>query len=75
MQQDVEEYMANLLISGFSRERVVEMGYEYAMALQTDKQAVGSNYIPASFMAIAASTVKDALSGAYRIKELRQRMR
>ena len=72
--EQVEEHLANLLSIGFTREQVNEKGYEYALALQTDQQRQGEP-VTATMMERAAELVKEALPGAYRIYEVRNRMR
>lgn len=69
----VEEFIANLLIAGFSQETVCEKGYDYALALQTDQQIAGVSYVPASFMREAACLVRAAMPGAYRTYEMNKR--
>ena len=73
MKEQVEEYLANLLSMGFSRNQVSEKGYEYALALQTDQEPKGA-YVSSAMMAQAAELVKNALPGAYRIYERRNMM-
>ncbi|HEX7735351.1 MAG TPA: hypothetical protein VF458_10820 [Ktedonobacteraceae bacterium] len=72
MKEQVEEYLANLLSARFKGEKLSEMGYEYAVALQVESE---DQTVIAPMMARAAQLVKDALPGAYRIYELRNRMR
>ena len=73
MKEQVEEFLANLISSGFSRSSVSEKGYEYALRLQTDQQQAGA-YVSSAMMARAASLVKEALPGAYHIYERRNMM-
>lgn len=75
LKEQVEEYIANLLSIGLNRERIGERALDYALALQTDQQQQGDNYVSATMMAIAAEWVKSALPGAHRIYERRNMMR
>ncbi len=75
MKQLVEEYLGNLLSMGFEREAVLEKGYDYALALQTDALPKGDSYVPAAMMVQAAQLVKEALPGAYRIYDIHNRIR
>ncbi len=70
----LEGHLANLLGIGFSREKVSEKGYEYALALQAASQQEGAP-VTGTMMARAAELVREALPGAYRMYEVRNRMR
>lgn len=72
MKEQVEAHLANLLSIGFTRAQVIERGYEYALALHAEQSSKGSS-VTAAMMAQAAELVKDALPGAYRIYEMRNR--
>ncbi len=72
--EQVEEHLANLLSISVSRAELSEKGYEYALALQTEQQQRG-DAVTATMMARAAELVREALPGAYRLYELRNRMR
>ncbi len=75
MKEQVEEFMANLISAGFSRNQISQRGYEYALALETDQLPIERPYVSAEMMARAAELVRDALPGAYRIYERRNMMR
>ena len=67
-QEQVEAFMGNLLSMGMKRESVLEKGYDFALALQTDQQRKGDP-VTATMMARAGELVFDALPGAYRLHD------
>ena len=69
------EFMGSLLSMGMRREYVLERGYEYALASQTDQQEKGNDYVSTPMMARAARLVFDALPEAYRIYDKHNRIR
>ncbi len=74
MKKKIEEHMANLISIGVTKAQLAEKGYEYALALQDDELPEGGQ-VTAAMMARAADLVREALPGAYRIYELRMRIR
>ena|SRR2546421_6060937 len=78
MQQKVAEFMANLLATGIDRAKVAEMGYSYALALQTDELSnpgtAGLN-VASRFMFAASEIVRDAMPEADKINHERCRVK
>ena len=74
MKQQVEEFLANLLSMGMKQDQAVEQGYKFALALLQANEEVGAS-ISATTMFRASEMVKDAIPGAYRIYQLRNRIR
>jgi hypothetical protein len=75
VKEQVETFLADLLSAGVTRQQLADRGYDFALALQADQQEQGEVRVSAAMMARAASLVKDALPGAYRIYERRNMMR
>lgn len=73
-QQQVEEFIANLLSMGFRKDQLAEKGYEFAVALLQAEEREGVP-ISATMMFRATELVKNALPGAHRIYDYRNRMR
>lgn len=70
MQQKVAEYIANLLMAGVGREKVAEMGYHYALSLQSDELPTDSKMwqcCQAKFMLKASEVIRDAMPKADKI--------
>lgn len=70
MQQKVAEYVANLMMAGVSRGRVAEMGYDYAVSLQTDalhSDADRMINITSKLMFKASELIRDAMPEADKI--------
>lgn len=70
MQQKVAEYVANLLMAGVPRDRVAELGYRYALSLQSDEQPSDGNHLrwtQARFMFKASEIIRDAMPQADKI--------
>lgn len=59
----VRAFLEHLILAG--NDRAADRAYEYALALQTDRQRVGA-YVPASMMYQAALFVKEAMPLAYK---------
>ncbi len=73
-QQQVEEFIANLLSMGLRKDQLAEKGYEFAVALLQTEEREGAP-ISGTTMFRATELVKNALPGAYRIYERRNMMR
>lgn len=70
MQQKVAEYVANLLMAGVTREKVAEMGYHYALMIQSDELPSDGNHWKWSqsrFMFKASELIRDAMPEADKI--------
>lgn len=76
MQQKVAEYVANLLMAGVPRDRIAEMGYHYALSLQSDDLPSDDNHsrwAKSRFMFKASEIIRDAMPEADKIHHERCR--